>query len=94
MKPVLRDRNQVVLGQRFSTRSDVPQVRMQPVIDVAFKRHDAAGEAENRQENPGGEAQVQMDRQDDLPCGQRWHLLTIDDVAGRCVQRQREIAAI
>jgi len=54
-EPVLDDRNKIVFGQRMRAGRDKPQVRMEPMGDVSFKRHDSAGEAENREENRGDE---------------------------------------
>src|SRR5277367_320890 len=57
---------------------------MQQVGDVPLKRHNGAGEAENREENRGDEPQVKMGFKDDRA---RSHgLLTIDDSSARSVQ--------
>jgi len=34
---------------------DVPALRVQPVVDIALKRHDATGESEHHEEQPGSQ---------------------------------------
>jgi len=64
-KLVLNDRNKVVFGENASGGSDIPEVGMEPVVDVTFERHDGAGETENRKEDRGDEAEVEVDFKDD-----------------------------
>ena len=41
-------------------RRDVGEMRAQHVIELVLERHDGAGEAENQDENTGGEREIEM----------------------------------